>query len=462
MEKGAGGKAFSRQAVMTKFRKWLASKDLDALSDKRIMINSDDVPTVDSLMQTVEATDFFENCVNKFDLRASYDRKQDSIILHLQQLRSNSIESINQALQSTSAKDLARKSRLYHEKESANIESFVSQFTKLSICDDNPTSSSLGHLYASEFLRHLYFKLKTKSAKTLESRVDEVVESIIKDRNSVFFSDGESECIYYLAGWLLNSAKKIAPRRAQGGSLNKWLPILVDKNSVDSEPIKKTFPIRKVQAAASFSDLLYPSKQFYEFVCTVERICEAVLVTQSVILYGTSFLGDLKNKIFSIPLLCRHVLECLDEEASEILNESESELKKVIPDIIEYLVTKYLHMRGKDFVRKIMGRSRNAETTGTRPRLKVLGNSENYKHEDKKEKEEEIQDGANEGSGKEDETNDTVNVEEECTIMQETMDEIEKISMTMDEIDDDDEIIAIDDELSSSFPFSCLTEVVLA
>jgi hypothetical protein len=87
------------------------------------------------------------------------------------------------------------------------------------------------------------------------------------------------EGIYYIAGWLLKAVHKEGLHRATGTCLAKLLPQMGDLCHEISEEARERLPTGKTKSSEKFSGRLqYPTKEFYRFVVTIEKICEKSFV----------------------------------------------------------------------------------------------------------------------------------------------------------------------------------------
>lgn len=115
MDKGDNINPFSRLQVQTKFRQWKVSDDAKALDDELRFVVPEQLPQSKALLLSVKTTQFYSIVTRHTDLDLFVEEHENSILELIQVLRSDSIQSINDALGNALAPDVRNKSRVYHD-----------------------------------------------------------------------------------------------------------------------------------------------------------------------------------------------------------------------------------------------------------------------------------------------------------------------------------------------------------
>ena len=179
------------------------------------------------------------------------------------------------------------------------------------------------------------------------------------------------EGLYFIAGWLLSAAGKEGPRRAEGSKLKELLMRFASVGHEVSIEKRKALPIGKTDRSQRFGGLKFPSVAVYRFVAVVEKVCEGMLVNQSLVLYGDSMFIQLSNALLEEDAIKHLIFTCLNMDGANM----DYDTANGIDMTIKYLLLTYMRMRAKDFVRLLMGRGKQATTVGHRREMAVVSNA---------------------------------------------------------------------------------------
>ena len=115
---------------------------------------------------------------------------------------------------------------------------------------------------------------------------------------------------------------------------------------------------------------MYPTYEFYYFVCAIEKICEIALSDANQLFYGSSIFLELNERMQDddcIQQLLRDSFSsCISDDAC-------------IQDALKYLLQTYVHRRGKDYASQRIARQWKGPQVGLRQTLATLSNPDNRK-----------------------------------------------------------------------------------
>ena len=382
IEKGLGnGKEFSRTQVNSKFRHWKASYEIEKVVT---LVDITKIYPACQIIKKIQNLDIYKLAGQRTVVPHSKDPKmptQCSIIDSLRAeavvelLRTATIESINEAL-STKTKQ----SEKYAEAEKGNIAAFQDNWlvaVQEAAQDSTDTAfgngstrsrvKSYAYTLAVELIRQIHIHVKVGDEESLDAKVKKILEECSHGENVIPIGMLHKETLYYIAGWLLFAARKEGQRRADGSCLQQSLSRLADEAHVMGEHTElATLPTAKIERTQLYEERLHcPSMDFFEFVSTVEHVCEALLIQQSLILYGPDLINDLSKILREETALTNLVNNCVSGLCPDCLEETTG-----------YLVSTYMNMRGKDFVRQIVGASKKSLAVGHRQEIATLSNAE--------------------------------------------------------------------------------------
>jgi uncharacterized membrane-anchored protein YjiN (DUF445 family) len=171
-----------------------------------------------------------------------------------------------------------------------------------------------------------------------------------------------AETLYYVVGFLLCAATKEARRRREKMALN--LKFLVASASIEKDNIdnaRTMLPTGKVDRINEFGGLHHPTKEFYEVVASWEYMFVKCLTNVNLLLQGRNLVYDIVAKLQSNPSIRQKFRTMLPDDS----NDGE------LDEVLSYLLRTFGRVKGKDYVRKLMSRSKASLLVGTRPGLAV-------------------------------------------------------------------------------------------
>jgi hypothetical protein len=375
MEKGLGPPdrvAFSRAQVNAKFTHW---KNSFREPGERRLIEEDNVESIEKILDKLEEEGLmaFAPNVKRWDedtpKLSSYfftDPPCDDLWNILKSLRDTAIVSINEALtldtgQSASYAATASAERRRFERAWAD---YVISKIDSTIEVDRHHLEAFGANVARVVVRKIHQAIMLGKENSLSAKVTKICSVICDDTPLVPEANHRRETLYYITGWLLCAAGKQAARRKKGSCLQNTLTELVTNASATDDTEISSLPTRKVtDAQLHEAKLKFPSTHFFNFVAVVEKVCETLLLEQNLVIHGPGIVKD---------------IAALLQEESAVL----SRLKKCIglPDLDDAclretagcLINSYMNMRGKDYVRTILGASVKADTVGHRSKMQLV------------------------------------------------------------------------------------------
>ena len=177
--------------------------------------------------------------------------------------------------------------------------------------------------------------------------------------------------LYYIAGWLLCAAEKECESRG-GKLIGKFVDIFVDNTCcVDVDCARSAgLPTQKIEEKECYGGLKYPSKEFYCFVCAIEFMFCSVLTDENFTIFGGKLLMVVSDFVKNHPYFVDNFHKFFEGESID---------DQILLDIFKYLLRTYTRMRGKDIVRKIIGRTKLNLKLHTRQKMAALSDSNTYK-----------------------------------------------------------------------------------
>ena len=380
MARGLGdGVPFSRAQVNSKFAHWQ-----DSLKSEKVVMELDEKNLLDTkgLLERLrtksvyttrgQATTFYGSQLKTPSSRSVID--DEASFNSFNDLRKRTIQSLNEVLRRGSDAT----GQMYAEKEETNFVWFQSEWLRLvknkmdpAVTPDDMTQRRIeanGYSIGSEFVRQLHISIKSMRGGSEESSMAERANDILAScsdspeellpKNNLL-----KETLYYICGWLLHAADRRSMKAKQGSVLQRCLASLVQNVALSKEQANK-LPTGKIERVQLYDKLRYASVEFFVLVASVEKVCDSILVARSIKIYGPSITSELAEILSQNTEVLRLAKKCFDKGFSI----TDSELLTVT----KYLVTTYMRMRGKDYVRQILGMK--TLSVGHRAQLKVLSN----------------------------------------------------------------------------------------
>jgi hypothetical protein len=193
----------------------------------------------------------------------------------------------------------------------------------------------------------------------------DLVRKILDEQNHEYPTDPvQNEAFYFTIGWWLAAAEKEGLRRHKNLVLRKYLCLLVTKCHIVSDEERCLLPSGKTRRVEKYSGRLkFPNKQFYSFATTIELVFEKSFINRSLVLYGGKLVNILISTLSEDSRVLDRLKSCFFPE--EIGHED-----TIL--VFSYLINTYMHMRGRDFVRKLMGRAKKDPIVGHRQEIAAI------------------------------------------------------------------------------------------
>ena len=158
------------------------------------------------------------------------------------------------------------------------------------------------------------------------------------------FNRVAQETLYYITGWTIHAAKKIAPRRNK----NTRHALVFFANSVaivDIDGVQRSeLPTGKVDRLICFGSLCYATRAYFVFIARIETIYSNILSEEYIVALGTNIVEDIRLALKNEPTVVDMLAEFLQPGVSS----------KCFNEVVDYLLMIYSRMRGKDFAMKLL------------------------------------------------------------------------------------------------------------
>jgi hypothetical protein len=388
MEKGLGPPdetPFSRAQVNAKFKHW---KDSFRELGERRLIEEGSVESIEKILEL-----FFTDadgrpqgilmhapnvvlCNENTPLLSSFVALDQPCGDLLKSLRDSAIGSINDALVLTTGQSAS-----YKAAQLENVKTFERAWADYVIekvnAEFNGDSGSVatskvdrsrveayGANVARAVLRFIHQAIMLGKDNSLSAKVTKICAAILDEISLIPDQKHRRETLYYITGWLLRVAEKQAARRKQGSCLQNALTELVKNASATDATEISSLPTRKVtEVQIHEAKLKCPSADFFNFVALVEHICETLLLEENLVIHGPGIVKDLAKILQTETAVLSRLKKCigLPNIEAECLEETAG-----------CLIRSYMNMRGKDYVRTILGASAKADTVGHRPKMQMV------------------------------------------------------------------------------------------
>jgi hypothetical protein len=188
--------------------------------------------------------------------------------------------------------------------------------------------------------------------------------SQVMDLDVIFIPRGkiEVETLYYIAGYLAQSARKEATRRT--GNMKLHLHYSSDVASIENipgsiAPQSPNLPTAKVDCLSAYGGLIYSSPAFFEVVSRIEEVFKTFLTTMNLMLHGSLFINMISIKLEETPVIYNEIKALLPNNAGE----------EDAKNVMKYILQTYTRMRGKDYVRCLMSRAKKSVHVARRKAL---------------------------------------------------------------------------------------------
>ena len=109
-------------------------------------------------------------------------------------------------------------------------------------------------------------------------------------------------------------------------------------------------PVGKVNRLIAYGGLKYPNRNFFDFICRIEKCFASLLTNENLVIHGPS----LNNTIMVYLQACLPLGKVL----TEFLDEDDSCIE--FSEVYNYVICTYARMRGKDITRCIIGQKRRS------------------------------------------------------------------------------------------------------
>ena len=152
------------------------------------------------------------------------------------------------------------------------------------------------------------------------------------------------ETLYYIAGWTIHAAHKVAPRRCKDTchSLVYFANTVVIEN-IDSDE-RSSLPTGKVDRFIHFGALRYASYSYFVFISRIETVFCNILSEEYIVALGPNIVDRiriaLKNETRLIDLFGIFMQPDISPQTFD--------------DTLDFILLIYSRMRGKDFAMKLL------------------------------------------------------------------------------------------------------------
>jgi hypothetical protein len=174
------------------------------------------------------------------------------------------------------------------------------------------------------------------------------------------------EAIGYIVGFLLCVTEKEGKNRKDKGRTFLWFARFHSLTKPSDIELARlgSVPIRKIDCLTN-GGLKYPTSYFYETMVHVERICLAMLTEENLVAFTQDTSRRIHTKLKENKVvrarLCRGIQDKDDKDK-----------------VVNFVLQTFMRLRSKDFVAKLMGRSRKGQSVSTRTEQSVKSNSSTY------------------------------------------------------------------------------------
>jgi hypothetical protein len=367
----AATNGFSRLQLSGKFKKWKEKKESILFHSVDRSLKEEEFAVAVDVRTSFKTTATYKHAIDSEPNAVILDSEGGLVLLG--QLRTDTLASINASLNASATTQVSQRSKLYSEMKQDNISSFALQWCLLAAekyPDAAEDARASAHLIASTCLSLFHQSIMRRGTESLSSSMKVILDKSLNDAFVFPENIYHQESLYYIAGWLLCATEKEGKRRRKGSPLNIGLSQLAEE-SHEFDTLRLSFlPIGKVSRIQRYGKLKFVTLNFYRLVGTIEKICQGLFVDKSLVVFGPKLLVDVAYSM-------NHAahLERLVEASMRPVLVDEDCRQPHAKDVLGYLVRTYLRMRGKDYVRKIMGRSKTNTTVGHRQEMAAVSNS---------------------------------------------------------------------------------------
>lgn len=246
-------------------------------------------------------------------------------------------------------------------------------------------------LFATEFIKQLKTSIAQPDLANFEAAIlDDIIDGDFIDLQLAY-----SETLYYICGYLLKAARKVGK-----GATDKKTKLGVyeafgtnhvfaeGKNELlEAGDEARNLPTGKTDRRSN-GFLLYPKAHFFQTMVLIERIYLALLTTENLVSFGPAAIKRIHNKLTGD----ERIRERLKHGMSSLSDGDTECWEKHLDIVVNYILRTYSRVRGKDFARRLLGRSRKSLHSATREELKVKSKATTHvkfeaKHRTKKQPE---------------------------------------------------------------------------
>jgi hypothetical protein len=191
--------------------------------------------------------------------------------------------------------------------------------------------------------------------------LDEIVNNPLVNE----LSRSASSQLYYIAGYTLRALSNEGVRRLERGKCKPFLDF-VNRNSLPLEEVKvrrdddlREKPYLSKMIKNDAGGLIWASDSYYRTLVRIEYTYQEMLSDKNISTHGRAIVNRIDE------YLCQH----------ETIR-SELKVDDSTDSVIKHLLLVYRNMRGKDFVRALLSRSRSTLNVALRKTLKVISDPE--------------------------------------------------------------------------------------
>eukprot|EP00978_Attheya_sp_CCMP212_P047091 scaffold421221_cov91-Attheya_sp.AAC.1 len=332
------------------------------------------VPKVKTLINRMESSDEMEK-IREHSRHLSSEFMQASLLdMDMWQLFLNGlVKNLNECLAEKESQ-LTVRNRAYLICEFTLLE-WIMCYNEEEICNEMSVEArderrcalySLGGIVSQAFNSIL------AGGQHTEADVSKVAEEMMATIDFEPLTETRKENLYYISGWWINAASKEGQRRRGKKEENATdtasaliyfassSRVVVNHGNLST--IANSLPTGKIDRVMAFDGLTYPTMEWYEFTCRVEKVFENLFTVANLMVYGEALVRRVRSGLESNPTIREIIQSFLPDDTST----------ETLESVIHYIFRTYSRMRGKDFARKIMSKTKSSLSIGTRHTMAVM------------------------------------------------------------------------------------------
>ena len=314
------------------------------------MVLSDELPTSAQLLAKAKATHSVSMLLKHHDCLA--DGSYGAVI---------SDESTWQGVRS----DLLKASNDCQATTEAQVASCAKKLTKAKDKDVVGVMSTIFFRFVEEFQSSLVYR-------HVQDLPEQVSRHYNDDRPAIKEDQRQYEALYYIAGYVLQAARKDGNRRSEGkhkSEVGAALTFLAENaaygGSVDAadELHNSDLPFGRTLRTEQFDNLCYPKREFFDLVGRIENVMSQCLTGENFCAFGSLLLRKICVALVNTDDVTITISSLLPE-ATET---------NVVRQVVMFIMRIYGRLRGKDALRKMNSilKKKKSTSQSTRSTLAV-------------------------------------------------------------------------------------------